>query len=114
MYIDYRELNKKTVKNKYPIPRIDDLCDQVKGATVFSRIDLPSGYHQLITKKENVLKMTFRTRLTNAPTTFMDLMNHVFHESIDKFIIVFIDNILIYSKNAKEHEEHLRITLQLF
>ena len=125
MCIDYRELNKKTVKNIYPLPRIDGLSRQLKETTVFSKIDLPSGYYQLEIKKENVPKMTFRTKyghyeflvmlfgLNNAPATFMDLMNHVFHEYLDKFIVVFIHDILIYSKNAKEHEEHLRITLQL-
>ena len=125
MCIDYRELNKKTVKNIYLLPRIDGLSRQLKETTVLSKIDLPSGYYQLEIKKENVSKTTFRTKyghyeflvmlfgLNNAPATFMDLMNHVFHEYLDKFIVVFIDDILIYSKNAKEHEEHLRITLQL-
>ncbi|KAL0549645.1 hypothetical protein IC582_014132 [Cucumis melo] len=122
--IDYRELNKVTVKNRYPLPRIDDLFDQLQGATVFSKIDLRSGYHQLRIKDGDVPKTAFRSRyghyefivmsfgLTNAPTVFMDLMNRVFREFLDTFVIVFIDDILIYSKTEAEHEEHLRIVLQ--
>ncbi|KAL4037874.1 hypothetical protein IC575_001475 [Cucumis melo] len=122
--IDYRELNKVTVKNRYPLPRIDDLFDQLQGATVFSKIDLPSGYHQLRIKDGDVPKTAFRSRyghyefivmsfgLTNAPAVFMDLMNRVFREFLDTFVIVFIDDILIYSKTEAEHEEHLRIVLQ--
>ncbi|KAA0037901.1 pol protein [Cucumis melo var. makuwa] len=122
--IDYRELNKVTVKNKYPLPRIDDLFDQLQGATVFSKIDLRSGYHQLRIKDEDVPKTAFRSRyghyefivisfgLTNAPAVFMDLMNRVFREFLDTFVIVFIDDILIYSKTEAEHEEHLRMVLQ--
>ncbi|KAL4032651.1 hypothetical protein IC575_005732 [Cucumis melo] len=122
--IDYRELNKVTVKNKYPLPRIDDLFDQLQGATVFSKIDLWSGYHQLRIKDGDVPKTAFRSTyghyefivmsfgLTNAPTVFMDLMNRVFREFLDTFVIVFIDDILIYSKTEAEHEEHLRIVLQ--
>ncbi|KAL0544053.1 hypothetical protein IC582_019164 [Cucumis melo] len=122
--IDYRELNKVTVKNKYPLPRIDDLYDQLQGATVFSKIDLRSGYHQLRIKDEDVPKTAFRSRyghyefivmsfgLTNAPAVFMDLMNRVFREFLDTFVIVFIDDILIYSKTEAEHEEHLRMVLQ--
>ncbi|KAA0054669.1 pol protein [Cucumis melo var. makuwa] len=122
--IDYRELNKVTVKNRYPLPRIDDLFDQLQRATVFSKIDLRSGYHQLRIKDGDVPKTTFRSRyghyefivmsfgLTNAPTVFMDLMNRVFREFLDTFLIVFIDDILIYSKTEAEHEEHLRMVLQ--
>ncbi|KAL0536597.1 hypothetical protein IC582_025549 [Cucumis melo] len=122
--IDYRELNKVTVKNRYPLPRIDDLFDQLQGATVFSKIDLRSGYHQLRIKDEDVPKTAFRSRyghyefivmsfgLTNAPAVFMDLMNRVFREFLDTFVIVFIDDILIYSKMEAEHEEHLRLVLQ--
>ncbi|KAL5580647.1 hypothetical protein UlMin_013089 [Ulmus minor] len=125
MCIDYRELNKLTIKNKYPLPRIDDLFDQLKGAANFSKIDLRSGYHQLRIKDNDVPKTAFRTRyghyeflvmpfgLTNAPAAFMDLMNRVFAQYLDKFIIVFIDDILVYSKTPEEHEEHLRVTLQL-
>ncbi|KAL0541244.1 hypothetical protein IC582_021286 [Cucumis melo] len=118
--IDYRELNKVTVKNRYPLPRIDDLFDQLQGATVFSKIDLRSGYHQLRIKDRDVPKTAFCSRyghyefivmsfgLTNAPAVFMDLMNRVFKEFLDTFLIVFIDDILIYSKTEAEHEEHLR------
>ncbi|TYJ95735.1 ty3-gypsy retrotransposon protein [Cucumis melo var. makuwa] len=122
--IDYRELNKVTVKNRYPLPRIDDLFDQLQGATVFSKIDLRSGYHQLRIKDGDVPKTAFHSRyehyefivmsfrLTNAPTVFMDLMNRVFREFVDTFVIVFIDDILIYSKTEAEHKEHLRMVLQ--
>ncbi|TYK11888.1 ty3-gypsy retrotransposon protein [Cucumis melo var. makuwa] len=122
--IDYRELNKVTVKNIYPLPRIDDLFDQLQGATVFSKIDFRSGYHQLRIKDGNVSKTAFRSiyghyefivmsfGLTNAPAMFMDLMNRVFREFLDTFVIVFIDDILIYSKTEAEHEEHLRMVLQ--
>jgi hypothetical protein len=123
--IDYREMNKVTIRNKYPLPQIDDLFDQLRGSQVFSKIDLRSGYHQLRVKKEDIPKTAFRTRyghfeflvmpfgLTNAPTVFMDLMNRVFHEYLDSFVIVFIDDILVYSKIQEEHEEHLRIVLQI-
>ncbi|GJZ38152.1 putative reverse transcriptase domain-containing protein [Tanacetum coccineum] len=125
MCIDYRELNKLTLKNRYPLPRIDDLFDQLQGSSVYSKIDLRSGYHQLRVCEEDISKMAFRTRygyyefqvmpfgLTNAPAVFMDLMNRVCKPYLDKFVIVFIDDILIYSKNMKEHEEHLKAILEL-
>ncbi|GJZ65464.1 putative reverse transcriptase domain-containing protein [Tanacetum coccineum] len=125
MCIDYRELNKLTVKNRYPLPRIDDLFDQLQGSSVYSKIDLRSGYHQLRVREEDIPKTAFRTRyghyefqvmpfgLTNAPAVFIDLMNRVCKPYLDKFVIVFIDDILIYSKNKQEHEEHLKLILEL-
>jgi hypothetical protein len=112
------------MKNKYPLPRIDDLFDQLKGARAFSKIDLRSGYYQMKIKEVDVAKTAFRTRyghyeflvlpfgLTNAPTLFTDLMNRVFQPYLDKFVVVFIDDILVYSNSFEEHEEHLRQTLQ--
>jgi hypothetical protein len=120
MCIDYRELNKITTKNKYPLPRIDDLFDQLQGVQIFSKIDLRSGYHQLKIRRENISNTAFCTRyghyeyvvmpfgLANAPTAFMDLMNQVFHDFLYQFVVVFIDDILIYFKTLEEHEDHLR------
>jgi hypothetical protein len=123
MCVDYRSLNEVTIKNKYPLPRIDDLFDQLKGACVFSKIDLQSRYHQLKIRATDIPKIVFITRyglyeytvmsfgLTNAPAYFMYLMNKVFMEYLDKFVVVFIDDILIFSKNEEEHDEHLRLVL---
>ena len=117
--VDYRQLNKMTIKNKYQLPRIDDLMDQQHGSSVFSKIDLWSGYHQILVKADDVQKMAFRSRyghyeyvvmpfgVTNAPVVFMDYMNWIFRPFLDKFVVVFIDDILIYSKTQKEHAEHL-------
>nr|GEY74155.1 putative reverse transcriptase domain-containing protein [Tanacetum cinerariifolium] len=125
MCIDYRELNKLTVKNRYPLPRIDDLFDQLQGSSVYSKIDLRSGYDQLRVREEDISKTAFRTRyghyefqvmpfgLTNAPVVFMDLMNRVCKPYLDKFVIVFIDDILIYSKSKQDNEEHLKLILEL-
>nr|GEZ62699.1 retrotransposon protein, putative, Ty3-gypsy subclass [Tanacetum cinerariifolium] len=125
MCIDYRELKKLTVKNRYPLPRIDDLFDQLQGSSIYSKIDLRSGYHQLRVQVEDIPKTAFRTRyghyefqvmpfgLTNAPAVFMDLMNRVCKPYLDKFVIIFIDDILIYSKSKKEHKGHLRQILNL-
>nr|GEZ10572.1 putative reverse transcriptase domain-containing protein [Tanacetum cinerariifolium] len=125
MCIDYRELNKLTVKNRYPLPRIDDLFDQLQGSSIYSKIDLRSGYHHLRVREADIPKTAFRTRyghyefqvmsfgLTNAPAIFMDLMNRVCKPYLDKFVIVFIDDILIYSRNEQEHGEHLKLILEL-
>jgi hypothetical protein len=121
--VDYRQLNKVIVKNHYPLLRIDDLMDQLRGAVVFSKIDLKSGYHQIRVKKEDIQKTAFRTRyghyeylvmpfgVTNAFAVFMDYMNRIFSLYLDQFVVVFIDDILIYSKSREEHEEHLRQVL---
>ncbi|GJY56294.1 putative reverse transcriptase domain-containing protein [Tanacetum coccineum] len=125
MCIDYRELNKLTIKNRYPLLRIDDLFDQLQGSNVYSKIDLRSGYHQLRIKEEEIPITAFRTRyghfkfqvmpfgLTNAPAVFMDLMNRVCKPYLDKFVIVFIVDILVYSKDEEEHGKHLKIILEL-
>ena len=123
--IDYRQFNGLTIKNMYPLSRIDDLFDQLRGARVYSKIDLSTGYHQLRVREADIPKTMFRTRyrhfeftvipfgLTNAPTTFMDLMHKVFQPYLDQFVVVIIDDILIYSKSEEEHEGHLRIVLQV-
>jgi hypothetical protein len=124
MCMDYQSLNKVTIKNKYPLPRIEDLFDQMKGASVFSKIDLRLGYHQLKIRESDIPKTTFCTRyglyeyvvmsfgLTNVPAYFMYLMNKVFMEYLDKFVVVFIDDILIFSKTEEEHEKHLGMVLE--
>jgi hypothetical protein len=124
MCIDYRALNEVTVQNKYPLPRIEDLFDQLRGASVFSKIDLRSGYPQLKIRPSDIPKIAFITKyglyefmvmsfgLMNVTTYFMYLMNSVFMDYLDKFVVVFIDDILIYSQNEQEHEEHLRKVLQ--
>ena len=123
MCVDYHLLNAVTIKNKYPLPRIDTLFDQLAGAKVFSKIDLCSGYHQINIRPQDIPKIAFYTRyglyeylvmsfgLTNAPAFFMYLMNLVFMPELDKFAVVFIDDILMYSKNKEEHAQHLRIIL---
>lgn len=124
MCIDYRQLNKVTIKNKYPLLRIDHLLDQFQGEKCFAKIDLQSGYHQLKIREVDILKTAFRTRyshyeflvmslgLTNAPMAFMDLMNRVFYPFLNLFIIIFIDDILVYSKSEEDHVDHIRAVLQ--
>jgi hypothetical protein len=124
MCVDYRPLNDVTVKNKYPLPRIDILFDQLSGARYFSKIDLRLGYHQIKIRKEDIPKMAFSTRyglyeftvmsfgLTNAPAYFMYLMNSIFMEELDVFVVIFIDDILIYSKTQEDHARHIHIVLQ--
>ena len=123
--IDYKQLNRVTIKNRYPLLRIDDLFDQLRGARVYSKIDLRTSYHQLRVRETNIPKTAFRTRyghlefpvmpfgLTNALVAFMNLMNRVFQPYLDQFVIVFVDDILIYSQSEWDHEYHLRIVLQL-
>ena len=122
--IDYQQLNKVTITNKYSLPRISDLFEKLQGASVFLKIYLRSGYHQLKIGEANVSKTAFKTRyghyeflvmpfgLTNAPAAFIDLMNGVFHPYLDLFVIIFIDDILVYSKNAEELTFHLRVVFQ--
>src|SRR3954463_12198485 len=123
LVMDYRSLNEVTIKNKYPLPRINDLFDQLEGACVFSKIDLRSGYHQLKIREHDIPKTAFTTRyglyeytvmsfgLSNAPAYFMSMVNKVFMEYLDKFVVVFIDDILVFSKSEEEHEQHLRMVL---
>jgi hypothetical protein len=123
--IEFRQLNKATVKKKYPLPIIDDLFDQLRGENIFSNIDLNTRYHQVRIKEEDINKTTFITRyghykfvvvpcgLTNSLVVFMCLMNSIFRNYLDKFVIVFLDDILIYSKSEEEHEHHLRLVLQM-
>jgi hypothetical protein len=124
MSIDYRALNEVTIKNNYPLPRIEDVFDQLRGASVFSKIYLRSGYHQLRIRPSNIPKTTFITKyglyefsvmsfgLTNAPDFFMNLINSVFMDYLDKFVVVFINDILIYSQSEEEHVDHLKMVLQ--
>ena len=123
--IDYRQLNRVTIKNRYPLPRIGDLFDQLRVARVYSKIDLRTGYHQMRVRDTDILKTSFRTRyghfeftvmpfgLTNVPAAFMDLMHRVFQPYLDQFVMVFVNDILLYSQSEWEHEYHLRIVLQL-
>ena len=123
--VDYRQLNKVTIKKKYHLPRTDDLMGQLRGVVMFYKINLRSGYHQIRVKGEDIPKTAFRTRhrqyecivmsfgLTNAPTVFMDYMDRIFRPYLDKFVVVFIDDIMVYSKSKKEHKEYLRIVLEV-
>ena len=122
--IDYQQLNRVTIKNRYPLSRIDDLFDQLRGARVYSKIDLRTDYHQLRVREANIPKTAFRTRyghfeftvmpfgLVNAPAAFMDHMHRVFQPYLDLFVVVFMGDMLIYSKSKEDHEGHLRIVLQ--
>ena len=122
---DYRGINKKTIKNKYPLPRINDLFEQLNGAKVFSKLDLRMGYHQIRVREEDIPKTAFSTRyglyeftvmtfgFSNAPPTFMRAMNYLSQEWLDVFVILYLNDILVYSKSEAEHEEHLRLVLQV-
>ena len=124
MVVDYRPVNLVTIRNKYPLPRINDLYDQLAGSSVFSKMDLRLGYHQIKIRNGDIPKTAFVTHygqyeynvmsfgLTNAPATFSRLMNSIFMEYLDKFVVVYLDDILIYSKNEEEHAEHLRLVLK--
>ena len=125
MCVDYRALNRVTVHNRYPLPRIDELLDRLLGAKLFTKIDLCSGYHQIRVHPEDIPKTAFRTRyghfeflvlpfgLTNAPATFMNLMHSIFREQLDDFVIIFLDDILVYSKDLDSHVAHVRQTLSI-
>ena len=124
MCIDYRALNQRTIKDRYPLPRIDDILDKLAHARVFSKIDLRSGYHQVAINPPDVHKTAFLTRyglfefvvlpfgLCNAPSTFQRLMNGILHDMVDNFVTVYLDDILIYSNSEDEHEQHLRAVLE--
>ena len=124
MCIDYRALNKITVKNRYPLPRIEELLDHLHGVRYFSKIDLHSGYHQIRVREADIAKTAFVTRygsfeyfvmpfgLCNAPATFQRIMNTILRDGLDKFVLVFLDDILIFSRTKEEHEQHIRMILE--
>lgn len=112
IYIDYRQFNKFNIKNKYPLLRIDDIFDQLHSDTCFSKMDLRSGYHQFRVRESGIPKTSLRVDLTNSLASFTDLMNNFFKPYLNMFVIVFIDDILIYSRNEKDHSTHLRVVLK--